>query len=605
MMTHRYFWRAAPAILALFAVSAGAQTCPSSSALYPSGLDGDAQLAVASNGVATYLNAALTAGATTFSPVSSAGMVANMYLSIDSEIVFLTATSPLTIARGCDGTVAAGHLNRAAVQGRINAGYHNSLSKAVKAIEANIPAGGLSPGSYNWPAQTPGVALVALGVNQSVPLNPMPAGITSACVNACSVYISGGTGTAEATLVTGWTSTAITVTPANAHSGAWTVQSASSGIQEALISTSGLVFIPAGTYPIYGQIAINGTAVVTCASHDSVLLGQTTTQNMLVITTGTTGNRVRVNNCQFATAPQPKTAGDAIQVNGSGGVANYGFVADGLVFQNQWNCIHIASGTHYSIVNSNFYSSINWDLFLQDTLNIDDGDSSVVGNVFDGLPTGAGVHWESGGGVKFVSNKFLAHTYGLQFLTADGTSTSDIFIIGNSIEDFGLAGISIDRMNTTGQLQEIVISSNEFAPGITGTRGITLGEQGGHGGVVNVLIENNELLSSQFGIIVSNTSGAKIDNNFVDGTTYGIYFSSGNSGLLSAVENQMINETTPYVGRAIFVDHLNIMTFLAITAVTLGPANGSQVFCSDCNSTCTANGGTGRTCFYENGAWVH
>ena len=66
MMTHRYFWRAAPAILALFAVSAGAQTCPSSSALYPSGLDGDAQLAVASNGVATYLNAALTAGATTF-----------------------------------------------------------------------------------------------------------------------------------------------------------------------------------------------------------------------------------------------------------------------------------------------------------------------------------------------------------------------------------------------------------------------------------------------------------------------------------------------------------------------------------------------------------
>ena len=136
-MIHRYFWRAAPAILALFAVSAGAQTCPSSSALYPSGLDGDAQLAVASNGVATYLNAALTAGATTFSPVSSAGMVANMYLSIDSEIVFLTATSPLTIARGCDGTVAAGHLNRAAVQGRINAGYHNTIRKAVQAIELN------------------------------------------------------------------------------------------------------------------------------------------------------------------------------------------------------------------------------------------------------------------------------------------------------------------------------------------------------------------------------------------------------------------------------------------------------------------------------------
>lgn len=35
------------------------------------------------------------------------------------------------------------------------------------------------------------------------------------------------------------------------------------------------------------------------------------------------------------------------------------------------------------------------------------------------------------------------------------------------------------------------------------------------------------------------------------------------------------------------------------------PANGTQLFCTDCNSTCTAGGSTGRTCFRENGAWVH
>lgn len=33
--------------------------------------------------------------------------------------------------------------------------------------------------------------------------------------------------------------------------------------------------------------------------------------------------------------------------------------------------------------------------------------------------------------------------------------------------------------------------------------------------------------------------------------------------------------------------------------------NGSQLYCSDCNATCTAGGGTGRTCFRENGAWTH
>lgn len=33
--------------------------------------------------------------------------------------------------------------------------------------------------------------------------------------------------------------------------------------------------------------------------------------------------------------------------------------------------------------------------------------------------------------------------------------------------------------------------------------------------------------------------------------------------------------------------------------------NGSECYCSDCNATCTAGGGTGRMCFRENGAWTH
>jgi hypothetical protein len=33
--------------------------------------------------------------------------------------------------------------------------------------------------------------------------------------------------------------------------------------------------------------------------------------------------------------------------------------------------------------------------------------------------------------------------------------------------------------------------------------------------------------------------------------------------------------------------------------------NGSQLYCSDCNATCTAGGSTGRTCFREAGSWVH
>jgi hypothetical protein len=33
--------------------------------------------------------------------------------------------------------------------------------------------------------------------------------------------------------------------------------------------------------------------------------------------------------------------------------------------------------------------------------------------------------------------------------------------------------------------------------------------------------------------------------------------------------------------------------------------NGSVIYCSDCNSTCTAGSSTGRTCFRENNTWTH
>jgi hypothetical protein len=35
------------------------------------------------------------------------------------------------------------------------------------------------------------------------------------------------------------------------------------------------------------------------------------------------------------------------------------------------------------------------------------------------------------------------------------------------------------------------------------------------------------------------------------------------------------------------------------------PPNGAQIFCTDCNATCTAGGSTGRMCFRENSAWTH
>jgi len=47
----------------------------------------------------------------------------------------------------------------------------------------------------------------------------------------------------------------------------------------------------------------------------------------------------------------------------------------------------------------------------------------------------------------------------------------------------------------------------------------------------------------------------------------------------------------------------NGVTFATMNASS--PPNGTQIYCTDCNSTCSAGSSTGRTCFRENGAWTH
>lgn len=79
------------------------------------------------------------------------------------------------------------------------------------------------------------------------------------------LYISGGVGTAEAVLITGGTCTSgatsgtITFTPGNTHSGAWTIESATAGVQEAIKAVAGRIHvqIAGGSYTTYAPIAID------------------------------------------------------------------------------------------------------------------------------------------------------------------------------------------------------------------------------------------------------------------------------------------------------------------------------------------------------------
>src|ERR1035438_9036141 len=114
----------------------------------------------------------------------------------------------------------------------------------------------VNPTDYAFTPQAPGGSLIQYGVNQAIAMAPCPLGMSGAPPFPTVVWLSGGTGAAESTLITGGTCTSgaasgtITVTPAYAHSGTWTVGPATGGLQEAVNVTpnGGVIAIPVATF---------------------------------------------------------------------------------------------------------------------------------------------------------------------------------------------------------------------------------------------------------------------------------------------------------------------------------------------------------------------
>ena len=137
---------------------------------------------------------------------------------------------------------------------------------------------------FDFPAQQPGGTLTG-GVGASITLTPVPLGVNGSDTGHY-VYISAGTGAAEAVLITGGSATSgaasgtLTFTPANNHSGAWTVTSATGGVQEAISYLpfgNNQVIVPAGTTTLNGNVSFGGkTSAIIVLSNGLTLAGSGT-----------------------------------------------------------------------------------------------------------------------------------------------------------------------------------------------------------------------------------------------------------------------------------------------------------------------------------------
>lgn len=240
-------------------------------AAFPARVATDADMAIAVDRQQTRLALPMAATDASMTVVDPSPIAAYSLLSIDAEIVQATGApsgNVVPVSRGFDGTTAAVHLASAAVTGFIDAYHHNRVVAEIEAIEAalgpnlgNTATGIVQSAPFNFAAQQPGGSLAA-GSNV-ITLNPVPRGIAVGSY----LYISGGTGAAEGVPVTGWNASTgqVIVTCANSHTGAWTIGSATGGIQEAICSlpaAGGEVKISDGVWTLQSKIVIPGNGNV-------------------------------------------------------------------------------------------------------------------------------------------------------------------------------------------------------------------------------------------------------------------------------------------------------------------------------------------------------
>ncbi|HEY1896705.1 MAG TPA: right-handed parallel beta-helix repeat-containing protein [Terracidiphilus sp.] len=269
-------------------------------ARFPGAIATDSDLAIAVNRQQTQLALGLDSSATSMTVADTSLTVAYSLLSIDAEIVKVTGPpsgNVVPISRGFDGTTPAVHLTNAVVSGFIDAYHHNTLVAEVEAIEQALGVNlsqviSSSPmvfsTQYDFPAQTPGGTL-ATG-NQVITLTPVPKGVNGTDKNHL-LWITGGTGTAEAVPITGGTAVSgaasgtVIVTCAFAHSGVWTIQSASHGIMEARIAhPSTEIHIPAGTYNMPATLTFDASKNLMLTGEGSAISGTGTFLNFGSVT---------------------------------------------------------------------------------------------------------------------------------------------------------------------------------------------------------------------------------------------------------------------------------------------------------------------------------
>jgi len=467
--------------------------------------------------------------------------------------------------------------------------------------------------SYNFTAQRPGGTLTASSP-ASVRLNPCPPGVSGTDTNHY-LRVVGGTGTAEAVLITGGScasgisSGTVSFTPANSHSGAWTVTSASSGIQEAILSSTNgsTIYMTTGTYPVYATIYVDRTIVFQGASMSgTVIQGQTPSAGLFNAVVNSTWKDMHLTSASHQT-----TGAYGVKLDALGSASNSFSAFDHVLLSNLWDGILGVNASQFTVTSSFFLNFWHTGITTGDANSPDAGGPTITGSNFFNYavsPTAsAAFQINSTGDITFANNGVNGSANQINTgVSLAATVSSGLLIDNNDFENLGFSGVHI-----AGTFELININNNHFSQfgGIGNPNSYwgVLTEDGAGTGVSFGTISGNVMLgigpsSSNNGIAIQGHSNQwTIDGNFMNGFGQGVFVQDTTS-LITVGHHSIANGGSDLVG-------FGSATFVLSSPVAFSKMgawkDGSIIFCTDCTSDCSAGSSNGQFCKRINGAWTN
>lgn len=486
---------------------------------------------------------------------------------------------------------------------------------------------------YAMAPQTPGGALA---VGQTlVKFSPVPLGVNGSDAHHY-LYVSAGTGTAEACLITGGSGVSgmngvIALTCANTHSGAWTVQSASGGIQEAVIAngTQGYaVKIPIGQTRIYAPIWLAnpielygaGMAAASGAvSNNSVsqLLAETATGDIIH---GISQFGFYLHDFQINSDLGQRTGGVAIYITGPTPNVNANTVIERISFNNQFADIHYALTTAMTIRNTYHQEWATAAIYAEGNASIESAVGEIYNNYFLDVDNVVSTKnaIEAHCGYGRVHDNLIVGGQGGVVLIADASAAGSFVVNNNTIENQSAWGVLIANGNGV-QASQVQVFDNEFEV-TTADTGALLNQfvdvasnSGGSGSwVTNVQIQRNTMRgqltsTTPIYIQIGSGSGVLVADNIINhiggdtGYTYAVGAEAGTVQIIAGPETGTSTHPKYTIQSTTQIFDQQGVSFSSL----VGAGNGSQVFVTDANSGCTAGSSTGQICERINGAWTH